>query len=94
MAIRTEKWLQWSRKMDCGFWAIVNHTFPVHGRKLKRGRNLPKDKILNNLDFLFFFFPSVVGMKPKSSSTLSKYSIIESYPLPDPDMDDHDYEEI
>ncbi|XP_006975666.2 protein THEMIS2 [Peromyscus maniculatus bairdii] len=37
---------------------------------------------------------SVVGMKPKSSSTLNKYSIIESYPLPDPDMDDHDYEEI
>ncbi|CAH6790985.1 protein THEMIS2 [Phodopus roborovskii] len=37
---------------------------------------------------------SVLGIKPKSSSMLGKYSITESYPLPDSEVDDHDYEEI
>lgn len=32
-------------------------------------------------------------MKPKSPSTLDKYSTMP-LPLPDLDMDDHDYEEI
>lgn len=37
---------------------------------------------------------SVLSMKPKTSSSLGKHSTMESHLLPDPDMDDHDYEEI
>uniref|UniRef100_A0ABK0LQT4 Thymocyte selection associated family member 2 n=1 Tax=Rattus norvegicus TaxID=10116 RepID=A0ABK0LQT4_RAT len=37
---------------------------------------------------------SVLSMKPKSSSSLGKYSTTESHLPPDPDIDDHDYEEI
>ncbi|XP_052033564.1 protein THEMIS2 [Apodemus sylvaticus] len=37
---------------------------------------------------------SVLSMKPKSSSSLGKSSTMESYFLPDPDVDEHDYEEI
>uniref|UniRef100_A0A8C6GPF5 Thymocyte selection associated family member 2 n=1 Tax=Mus spicilegus TaxID=10103 RepID=A0A8C6GPF5_MUSSI len=37
---------------------------------------------------------SVLSMKPKTSSSLGKHSTMESHLLHDPDMDDHDYEEI
>lgn len=37
---------------------------------------------------------SVLSMKPKSSSSLGKYSTAESHLPPDPDTGDHDYEEI
>ncbi|XP_075802386.1 protein THEMIS2 isoform X1 [Microtus pennsylvanicus] len=77
-------------------------SYPQSEPKAKTLKDLPKDK-----SNLYSKIPvhkkdlksktqtknSALGMKPKSPSTLGKYPIM-SPPLPDPDMDDHDYEEI
>ncbi|KAL1777440.1 THEMIS2 [Sigmodon hispidus] len=80
-----------------------HESYPQLKLKAKTLEDLPKDK-----SNLYSMIPnhkkdlksktqtqnSVLDMKPKSFSIVGKYSTIESYPLPDPDMDDHDYEEI
>ncbi|XP_051027684.1 protein THEMIS2 [Acomys russatus] len=75
-------------------------TCPLPELKGKTLENLPKNKsnVYNKISVKKKPSPqiqdSVLGMKPKSSSTLSKTSTTESHLPPDPDMADHDYEEI
>lgn len=76
---------------------------PQPERKVKSLEDLPQNK--SNLYSKVFTHKkdhkskaksqnSALDVKPKSSSVLDIYPTPESHVLPDPDIDDHDYEEI